>query len=106
MYAPSPWAMNTGSAPTDLHARTGEFTPPGITARARSKIAWLRWIDIAGTYTIVVRGRHATTGLDDGVVLGRVRTAQAGGAGPDAAGAVCEGRHDAGGQRPRYGGVL
>src|SRR5215472_11866667 len=27
--------MNTGSPPTAPNARTGEFTPPGITARAR-----------------------------------------------------------------------
>src|SRR5215831_12785479 len=43
--------MNTGSAPTERHARTGELTPPGMTARARSKIDWLRWIDIAAERT-------------------------------------------------------
>src|SRR5207249_7362757 len=47
MVAPSPWATNTGSTPTDRHARTGELTPPGMTCLARSKIAWLREIDIA-----------------------------------------------------------
>jgi len=28
--------MNTGVPPTDPKARTGEFTPPGKTAQARS----------------------------------------------------------------------
>src|ERR1043165_268607 len=46
--APRPLAMNTGSVPTDRHARTGEFTPPGMIALARSKMDWLRWVDIAG----------------------------------------------------------
>src|SRR5688572_28299829 len=41
--------MNTGSPPTERHARTGEFTPPGMTPCARSKISWLRLIDIART---------------------------------------------------------
>src|SRR5687768_2765088 len=36
--------MNTGSAPTDRQARTGEFTPPGMIALARSKISWLRFV--------------------------------------------------------------
>src|SRR5262245_3083580 len=31
--------MNTGSPPTARNARTGEFTPPGITCRARSNRA-------------------------------------------------------------------
>src|SRR3954447_650279 len=31
--------MNRGVPPTALNARTGEFTPPGVTARARSKRA-------------------------------------------------------------------
>src|SRR5262249_3043842 len=47
IIAPSPCATNTGSTPTLRHARTGEFTPPGITCFARSKIAWLRWMPIA-----------------------------------------------------------
>jgi hypothetical protein len=45
--APRPLVMNTGSTPTERHARTGEFTPPGMIARARSKMDWLRWVDIA-----------------------------------------------------------
>jgi hypothetical protein len=31
--------MNRGVPPTALNARTGEFTPPGVTDRARSKRA-------------------------------------------------------------------
>src|SRR3954454_15061963 len=31
--------MNRGVPPTALKARTGEFTPPGVTARARSNSA-------------------------------------------------------------------
>src|SRR5262249_44339314 len=33
---PRPSAMNGGSPPTDLNARTGEFTPPGMERRARA----------------------------------------------------------------------
>src|SRR3954466_8805050 len=33
--APDPEATNTGSRPIERIARTGEFTPPGSTARAR-----------------------------------------------------------------------
>ena len=37
----APWAlrMKRGVPPTALNARTGEFTPPGVTAWARSKSA-------------------------------------------------------------------
>src|SRR5215470_3353540 len=52
MREPRPLATNTGSAPTERHARTGELTPPGLTARARSKMDWLRWIGIARDYPI------------------------------------------------------
>src|SRR5580693_4824477 len=38
MWLPSPLATNTGSTPTERHARTGELTPPGMTCFARSKI--------------------------------------------------------------------
>ena len=34
--APLPEAMNRGVPPTALKARTGEFTPPGVTRWARS----------------------------------------------------------------------
>src|SRR5664279_2122793 len=33
--------MNRGVPPTDRKARTGEFTPPGVTARARANSAAL-----------------------------------------------------------------
>src|SRR5689334_15459421 len=33
--------MKRGVPPTALKARTGELTPPGMTARARSKRRWL-----------------------------------------------------------------
>ena len=34
--------MNRGVPPTDLNARTGEFTPPGTTCSARAKRSALR----------------------------------------------------------------
>ena len=34
--APVPFAKNTGVPPTLLKARTGLWTPPGVTRRARS----------------------------------------------------------------------
>src|SRR5437764_12838023 len=36
-YAPSPRATKNGSPPTAPNARTGELTPPGMRASARSK---------------------------------------------------------------------
>src|SRR5258706_1660166 len=41
MYAPSARAMKRGVPPTVRNARTGEFTPPGITRCARSNRPWL-----------------------------------------------------------------
>src|SRR3954451_15547735 len=38
-YAPCARSMNRGVPPTALNARTGELTPPGVTARARSNSA-------------------------------------------------------------------
>src|SRR5579884_876459 len=35
-YAPSPPLTNTGEPPTARNARTGEFTPPAMTPRARA----------------------------------------------------------------------
>src|SRR4051794_21357328 len=35
-YAPSPRSVKKGCPPTDANERTGEFTPPGIRATARS----------------------------------------------------------------------
>ena len=37
---PSPRTMNRGVPPTARNARTGELTPPGTMARARSNRAW------------------------------------------------------------------
>ena len=36
MREPSPRSMNSGSPPTDRNARTGLFTPPGISPTALS----------------------------------------------------------------------
>lgn len=36
-YGPVPDTMNRGVPPTARKARTGEFTPPGVTREARSK---------------------------------------------------------------------
>src|SRR6478735_9343074 len=38
-YGPLARSMNRGVPPTALNARTGEFTPPGVTACARSNRA-------------------------------------------------------------------
>ncbi|GAA2937410.1 hypothetical protein GCM10020221_36460 [Streptomyces thioluteus] len=35
-----PETMNRGVPPTARNARTGEFTPPGVTTAARSKSVW------------------------------------------------------------------
>src|SRR3954470_18187473 len=40
MRQPSPCTMNRGVPPTARNARTGELTPPGTMALARSKRAW------------------------------------------------------------------
>ena len=40
-HAPAAERMKRGVPPTALKARTGELTPPGVTARARSKSALL-----------------------------------------------------------------
>jgi hypothetical protein len=37
---PSPRSINSGSAPTDLQARTGLLTPPGMILAARSYNDW------------------------------------------------------------------
>jgi hypothetical protein len=39
---PEAFCTNRGSQPTDRHARTGEFTPPGIHV-----LAWVKsWADL------------------------------------------------------------
>jgi hypothetical protein len=40
--------MKSGSMPTERKALTGEFTPPGMTALARSKYSLLRDVFIYG----------------------------------------------------------
>ena len=40
-------AVKNGSPPTDLNARTGELTPPGISCRARWKSSWLVMANLA-----------------------------------------------------------
>src|SRR5690349_22700488 len=42
MRLPSPCSMKRGVPPTARNARTGEFTPPGMSAFARSKSCSLR----------------------------------------------------------------
>src|ERR1700677_1106918 len=41
-YGPAPRSMNLGTPPTGPNARTGEFTPPGVTAAARANSSALR----------------------------------------------------------------
>ncbi len=38
-YGPTPETMKRGVPPTALNARTGELTPPGVTASARANHA-------------------------------------------------------------------
>src|SRR5580765_6677012 len=44
-HGPAAEAMNRGVPPTALNARTGEFTPPGIAARARANSSADRAVD-------------------------------------------------------------
>src|SRR5687768_16828108 len=52
MRAPDARAMKSGEPPTALKARTGEFTPPGVTRFARSK----SFDDLRGLFTFTRRG--------------------------------------------------
>src|SRR5258707_7214353 len=50
--------MNRGVPPTEPNARTGEFTPPGMTARARANRESLRLVTgvtlrLAGVYEVL-----------------------------------------------------
>src|SRR5215218_4959310 len=71
--APLAEAMKRGVPPTALNARTGEFTPPGVTARARSKsssdrrvgpvVAALLELDgteVTGSLSLIVGCRQAS----------------------------------------------
>jgi hypothetical protein len=53
--------MNSGVPPTDLNARTGELTPPGITFRARAKAAVELSVDRLGMVGAIL-GTSACTG--------------------------------------------
>src|SRR6476646_2463821 len=54
-YAPRPLAMKRGVPPTARKARTGLFTPPGVTASARAKrAAEAVGSRVAGTAVVVV----------------------------------------------------
>src|SRR5712675_2243702 len=54
--APSPRVATTGSPPTPRNARTGEFTPPGKSSRARAMISADR------TLAAVAADRHLLDG--------------------------------------------
>src|SRR5262249_45803082 len=41
-YGPSPLLKKMGAPPTARKARTGEFTPPGMSCRALANSSWLR----------------------------------------------------------------
>src|SRR4029079_934321 len=56
--APCAERMKRGVPPTALNARTGEFTPPGVTARARSN----RASDADVRRSLVVTGSLSPTG--------------------------------------------
>ena len=43
-YGPDPRTMNRGVPPTAPNARTGEFTPPGVTWSARENRSSLRFV--------------------------------------------------------------
>src|SRR5881397_1475559 len=62
-YAPSARWMKRGVPPTARKARTGEFTPPGISARARSNRTALR--SVFG----VMRGEVEGLGRGRGVLV-------------------------------------
>ena len=57
MYAPDARRMNSGEAPTDLNARTGESTPPGSTAWARANRREDRIVFIAERQWILMVAR-------------------------------------------------
>src|SRR5689334_14889064 len=57
--------MNLGVPPTELKARTGEFTPPGITAQASANSWADRWVCVSSTRMATSVPAHAnpsTTG--------------------------------------------
>src|SRR5689334_22284024 len=63
--APRPSRTKTGVPPTATKARTGEFTPPGMSSSERSKSARLRsYIAIASAIAAIERGEGARGGRD------------------------------------------
>src|ERR1700722_17150686 len=62
MYAPSARATNTGVPPTARKARTGLFTPPGMTRLARSKSDREVGSDIASYGSAARRDPHGSVG--------------------------------------------
>src|SRR4029453_1786517 len=66
--------MNRGVPPTARKARTGEFTPPGVTARARSNRACEAWNEVTRRFS---QATGRTGGLGTGTVdppnIGAVR---------------------------------
>ena len=72
-YGPDPRTMKRGVPPTERNARTGELTPPGVTARARARRAAEAgasspWEGAAGiSVTAPLSGQAGATGVS-GVV--------------------------------------
>ena len=76
---PVPAIMNRGVPPTARNARTGEFTPPGVTAWARSN----RACEAGASYGWVTRpvsqpDRAAAVRVPDGCDGGFTRTGDTG----------------------------
>src|SRR5579884_2532094 len=69
--APSARAMNTGSAPTERKARTGEFTPPGMDFFARSNRSLL----VLRFTAVFLFRRIGLFGVGDALFLERLRLA-------------------------------
>src|SRR5438128_11595239 len=66
-YAPWPRATKNGSPPTAPNARTGEFTPPGMRARARSNSDSAKsGVESLGGFARQVREHEVGTGALDG----------------------------------------
>src|SRR5260370_5709952 len=75
-YAPSPRATKNGSPPTAPKARTGELTPPGMRASARSKSDSTSGVEPLGGFARQVRQHEVGAGpLDRDQVLERDRVA-------------------------------
>src|SRR6185436_3860524 len=62
-YAPCARCTKRGVPPTARNARTGEFTPPGMRARARSNSCWLRSAAPPLLSVLGVMGRQVEQGM-------------------------------------------